>query len=811
MRSIAGKTRASRALRVLVGTVVAFALAAGGLVATSIVESESSEAANGALFNPGMIISDEDFYNSTSMSTAQIQAFLNSKFTSCRSGYTCLKDYTESTTTRAATNHCNTYTGVANQTAANIIYSVAIACGVNPQVLLVMLQKEQGLITDTWPTTSQYNIAMGFGCPDTAPCNTEYYGFYNQVYRAARQFKSYRAYPEDWTYRAGQVNTILWNPNTACGTSSVYIENQATAGLYNYTPYRPNDAALGNMYGTGDSCSSYGNRNFWAYFTDWFGAHAGPPPSPTANATIGEPDVYLLGRDQTGAQWIYPGDGAGNVLARGQVGTGWNSMSPIYSAGDVDGDGNPDVMARDADGNLWLYPRDGAGGWLSRVQVGSGWFIYDMLINPGDSTGDGRPDILARDPQGTLWLYPSATPTGWNSRVQVGSGWGMFNTVVGAGDVDGDGKDDLIGRDTAGRLWLYTGNGSGGWKSARQVGSGWNIYANVMSGADFDGDGYPDILGRDASGNVLLYPGNGSAGWLPAKQIATGMQGLTSMTIVGEAAAVPPGPVPTPTPTPTPPPPVSGTPGTFGDFTGDGIRDLLARDGAGLLSRHTGTGGGALAAPLTVGSGWQTFSTILAADDFDGDGNQDVIARGTDGLLWLYPSDGAGGWLIQSRIGAGWNIFNAVFSVGDFDGDGNDDLMAREQSGALWFYPGNGQGGWGRYRIIGSGWNIFSSVIGPGDFDGDGLADIMARDTAGDLWLYPGNGKGGAVSRVKVDSGWQGFVSIATGGDIDGDGHVDVLARESTGVVWLYPGDGHGGFKPRVQLGADWSAYDTIL
>ncbi len=26
------------------------------------------------------------------------------------------------------------------------------------------------------------------------------------------------------------------------------------------------------MYGTGDGCSAYGNRNFWRYYTDWFGS-----------------------------------------------------------------------------------------------------------------------------------------------------------------------------------------------------------------------------------------------------------------------------------------------------------------------------------------------------------------------------------------------------------------------------------------------------------------------------------------------------------------------------------------------------------
>src|SRR5690606_7604841 len=76
----------------------------------------------------------------------------------------------------------------------------------------------------------------------------------------------------NYNYRFERNNTILWHPNTSCGSSTVYISNQATAGLYIYTPYRPNQAALNNLYGTGDSCSSYGNRNFWRMFNDWFGS-----------------------------------------------------------------------------------------------------------------------------------------------------------------------------------------------------------------------------------------------------------------------------------------------------------------------------------------------------------------------------------------------------------------------------------------------------------------------------------------------------------------------------------------------------------
>ncbi|MCA9329184.1 hypothetical protein KDA11_00930, partial [Candidatus Saccharibacteria bacterium] len=155
--------------------------------------------------------------------------------------------------------------------AGQIIWDVAQEYGINPQVLIVMLQKEQGLITDNWPWKVQYQKAMGYACPDTAPCDTQYYGFYNQVSSAAWQLKRYIALPYKYNFQVGVTRYIQYNPNAACGGSQVYLENAATAALYNYTPYQPNAGALANMYGTAD-CGAYGNRNFWRYFNDWFGS-----------------------------------------------------------------------------------------------------------------------------------------------------------------------------------------------------------------------------------------------------------------------------------------------------------------------------------------------------------------------------------------------------------------------------------------------------------------------------------------------------------------------------------------------------------
>jgi len=273
-----------------------------GLVITLFIPI-SANALSGSEFQAGRIMDDGVFFNSGSMNVQQIQEFLNAKVPSCdtngqisiydstygdtvtrkiyseRRGistpFTCLKDLRQDTVAKSAeTNLCNGYS-VANQSAAEIIYGVSQSCGVSSKVLVVLLQKEQSLVTDDWPWPIQYRSATGYGCPDTAPCDAQYYGFFNQVYSAARQFKRYARDSNLFNFRANTTSYVQYSPNASCGGSNIYIQNQATAGLYNYTPYQPNSAALNNLYGTGDGCSAYGNRNFWRLYNDWFGATKG--------------------------------------------------------------------------------------------------------------------------------------------------------------------------------------------------------------------------------------------------------------------------------------------------------------------------------------------------------------------------------------------------------------------------------------------------------------------------------------------------------------------------------------------------------
>ncbi len=277
------------------------------LVTTSFITTPAS-AADARNFNAGKIIDDVTFTDTSSMSAADIQVFLESKMPNCdtygtrKAGggtsnltnrqwieqnlgisppYRCLTDYRENPDT-GENNYGKNSTPAGALSAAQLISRYATMYNINPQTLIVTLQKENGLITDNIPIPKNYNEAMGFGCPDNRPagapaCDPSYGSFSTQLYQAARHFRGYMDRPAGWyvPYNTGW-NTILWNPNGACGTSDVYIENKATAALYSYTPYRPNQAALNAQYGYGDGCSAYGNRNFYMYFNDWFGSTYAP-------------------------------------------------------------------------------------------------------------------------------------------------------------------------------------------------------------------------------------------------------------------------------------------------------------------------------------------------------------------------------------------------------------------------------------------------------------------------------------------------------------------------------------------------------
>ncbi|HEU4675351.1 MAG TPA: VCBS repeat-containing protein, partial [Motilibacteraceae bacterium] len=257
-----------------------------------------------------------------------------------------------------------------------------------------------------------------------------------------------------------------------------------------------------------------------------------------------------------------------------------------------------------------------------------------------------------------------------------------------------------------------------------------------------------------------------------------------------------------------------GTPPTH-ELNGPGANAVLvSRDRSGNLGFTTYLGATLSSGTTTVGRSWQGMTSVLLPGDVDGDGVDDLVTRDGLGRLWLYPRNGrldSAGWKARRQIGSGWQGFTALVAAPDLTGDRHPDLLARDGAGRLWLYPMNGKGGWLPRRLVGSGgWQAFTALAAPGDFDGDGHADLLARDVKGALWLYPGDGRGGWLARRQVGSGWGGFTALLTTGDFDSDGHPDVVGRTSDGRLWLYPGNGRGGWHSRVLLASGWGSRTLI-
>jgi hypothetical protein len=231
------------------------------------------EAATPPAFDAGFIISDELFYDGGALNADDVQAFLDEQVPACTPGIVCLADYTQKTVTRAGDDVCGAYRGRESETGAEIIAKVGIACGISQKALLVLLQKEQSLVRNPAPTAGDFSFSTGYACPDTAACDVEYSGFYNQVYWAAWQLKRYANPPgtsEFFTSRPiGEPSPIAYNPDASCGSADVTLKNIATAALYYYTPYQPNPATVAGS--PDDPCGAYGNLNFWRFYSEWFG------------------------------------------------------------------------------------------------------------------------------------------------------------------------------------------------------------------------------------------------------------------------------------------------------------------------------------------------------------------------------------------------------------------------------------------------------------------------------------------------------------------------------------------------------------
>ncbi len=217
-----------------------------------------------AYYNEGNLVDDTIFLDAASMSHGQIQSFLVAR------GGALANYYSWSGRDNA------------NVSASQIIYEAAYDYGVNPKALLATLQKEQSLVTAKNPTSSQYNFAMGYGCPDSTGCGAAYKGFYAQLDNAAWQLR--------YNFERARGNNTWWRNSSsyACGGSTRYY----SPGLYrgnvvtfyddsgaSYKTFRLNGAASASLYcytphAYPGSANQYysGSYNFVVAFEQWFGS-----------------------------------------------------------------------------------------------------------------------------------------------------------------------------------------------------------------------------------------------------------------------------------------------------------------------------------------------------------------------------------------------------------------------------------------------------------------------------------------------------------------------------------------------------------
>jgi FG-GAP repeat len=452
------------------------------------------------------------------------------------------------------------------------------------------------------------------------------------------------------------------------------------------------------------------------------------------------------------------------------------------------------------------------------------------VAGAGDVNGDGRPDLLVgahfagnrgRARAGSVYVVFGRTGLRTIDLAVIGesgfridgaaagdlAGW----SVAGAGDVNGDGRGDVLvgapeagndaGADSGSAFVVFGRNGAGtvdlaalGKDGFRIVGASSDDDAgtSVAGAGDVNGDGQADVLvgarfagnnGRAFSGSAYVVFGRAASGAVDLAALGNAgfrIDGAAASDLAGWSVA------------------------RAGDVNGDGRGDLL------VGARFAGNNARAASGAAYVVFGRARPMTVDLAALGDGGFRIDGAAAG----------DLAGG---------------SVAGVGDLNDDGRADVVVGARGADNNDRPGSGSAyvvfgkstrtrvdlanlGSNGFRIDGAavGDRAGYSVAGPGDVNGDGRPDVLVgahyadaedREDAGTTYVVFGTAKVknvdlaglrqagfrvyGAVAGDGV--GW----SVAGAGDVNGDGRVDVLvgapdaddnARNASGSAYLVYG-----------------------
>ena len=315
--------------------------------------------------------------------------------------------------------------------------------------------------------------------------------------------------------------------------------------------------------------------------------------------------------------------------------------------------------------------------------------------------------------------------------------------------------EDIVGFNTGEEFWVGESNGTtldtsyyGDWPSTTSY--------EIIGVGDVNGDGLDDVVGRsNDTGTIRVAISTGASSFN-----SSDWGNFTTITTWSNMFV--------------------------GDFTGDGLADVLGRadsDGTFWLGQSTGSG--------FVNSYWGRFTPTVAwptmlALDLNGDGRQDITARAQDGTWWSGISTGSA--LLNSYWGK-WstNVTWDDISVGDFNGDGLDDVAGRGNGSFWWVSQSTGTYYLTQY------WATWTSTVTwedvtVGDYNADGKDDIAGRAN-GQWWIAISNGAGFSNEYWgywTTSTTWSDVLRI----DINGDHRDDLIGRAANGQWWIFQSTG---------------------
>lgn len=453
----------------------------------------------------------------------------------------------------------------------------------------------------------------------------------------------------------------------------------------------------------------------------------------------------------SGKMYVYFGESSMDTIAEVTI-TGETASSnfgnSVSSGGDINGDGYTDILVGangygSYTGRAYCYDYFMKGEIIPDLTMnGSGVIsLGKSVASAGDVNGDGYPDLVVGAPDyntsaGRAYiLFGGFSMDNIADLTMTGEAASNFfgSSVSSAGDVNGDGFQDVIvgakGYNTnLGRSYIFFGGASmDNIADVTMTGISTDEFGiSVSTAGDVNGDGFSDVLiGADGffnlRGKAFIYLGGSS------------MDNVSDVTMIGDSTYSY----------------IGSSVASAGDVNGDGFSDVIV--GNPSINSYYGNGeayiffgGASMNSTKDVTLFGQSFNSnfgcSVSSADVNADGFSDVIV-GAYGLNSL--SGGA-------YVFYGSNIMNnspdlilsgeysslfgsSVSSAGDMNGDGYQDIVVGapgygSTTGRLFaYFGGTVMDNQPDVTATGDASSYFGfSVASAGDVDGDGFSDIIA-------------------------------------------------------------------------------------